>query len=113
MDFSQCSTLGPWEIGLGKKFFCGDALTNLRDRSANDAKKAVQFVLLVGYDNNTAFAPQIETLQLLDTITCKLLRRDPLDIQRSNEVINLRQHVLTKVSMASLRGRQLTVRRSN
>ena len=65
--------------------------------SSDNARKAVQYVTLVGKTQVEAFAPQIGILRALDDLAQNSVRAAIGPPERSDGAINLRRHVFTRV----------------
>ncbi|TFY60993.1 hypothetical protein EVJ58_g4792 [Rhodofomes roseus] len=77
--------------------FCIRPLGNWKG-SADDAKKAVQYVMLTGHDQPAAFDPQLQTIGAIDNLVYRSLRMLQAPPERKPGVINLRRRVFTRVT---------------
>ncbi|KAH9829288.1 uncharacterized protein C8Q71DRAFT_863351 [Rhodofomes roseus] len=80
--------------------FCVSPLGNWSG-SPDDAKKAVQFVTLLGHDHPAVFDPQVQTLSAIDDLVFRSLRAPQTPVERKCGVINLRWRVFSRVTPKS------------
>ena len=63
--------------------------------------KAVQYITLVGKEEDEAFGPQIGVLRALDELAHSSVRATTTLPERSETAINLRRRVFTRVCLLS------------